>query len=105
MIRAKWGRIVNITSVFGAVSKEYRAAYSSSKFGLDGMTVSLENSEDVNTLGVTYASGAISVAVEADDATAETWEATMAYDLGGGATFNLGTNQAETTFAGVGFSF
>jgi hypothetical protein len=71
----------------------------------DGMTVSLENSEDVNTLGVSYASGAISVAVEADDATAETWEATMAYDLGGGATFNLGTNQADTTFAGVGFSF
>jgi hypothetical protein len=71
----------------------------------DGMTVSLENSEDVNTLGVSYASGAISVAVEADDATAESWEATMAYDLGGGATFNLGTNEAETTFAGVGFSF
>ena len=71
----------------------------------DGMSVSLENSEDVNTLGVSYSSGAISVAVEADDATAETWEATMAYDLGGGATFNLGTNQAETTFAGVGFSF
>jgi len=71
----------------------------------DGMTISLENSEDVNTLGVTYSSGAISVAVEADDATAETWEATMAYDLGGGATFNLGTNQADTTFAGVGFSF
>jgi hypothetical protein len=23
----------------------------------------------------------------------------MAYDLGGGATFNLGTNQDETTFA------
>jgi outer membrane protein OmpU len=71
----------------------------------DGMTVSLENSEDVNTLGVAYASGAISVAVEADDATVESWEATMAYDLGGGATFNLGTNQADTTFAGVGFSF
>jgi hypothetical protein len=71
----------------------------------DGMTVSLENSEDVNTLGVKYASGAISVAVEADDATAETWEATMAYDLGSGATFNLGTDETETTFAGVGFSF
>ena len=41
MEKIKWGRIVNITSVFGAVSKEYRAAYSSSKFGLDGMTVSL----------------------------------------------------------------
>ena len=71
----------------------------------DGMTVSLENSEDVNTVTVAYSSGAISVGVEADDAASETWEATMAYDLGGGATFNLGTNQAETTFAGVGFSF
>ena len=71
----------------------------------DGMSVSLENSEDVNTLGVSYSSGAISVAVEADDATDESWEATMAYDLGGGATFNVGTNDDETTFAGVGFSF
>ena len=71
----------------------------------DGMTVSLENSEDVNELSVSYSSGAISVGVTADDATTESWEATMAYDLGGGATFNLGTNQDETTFAGVGFSF
>ena len=71
----------------------------------DGMSVSLENSEDVNTLSVSYASGAVSVAVEADDADDESWEATMAYDLGGGATFNLGTNDDETTFAGVGFSF
>ena len=71
----------------------------------DGMTVSLENSEDVNELSVAYSSGAISVGVSADDAATESWEATMAYDLGGGATFNLGTNDDETTFAGVGFSF
>lgn len=71
----------------------------------DGMTVSLENSEDVNELSVAYTSGAISVGISADDAATESWEATMAYDLGGGATFNLGTNQDETTFAGVGFSF
>ena len=71
----------------------------------DGMTVSLENSEDVNELSVAYTSGAISVGLSADDAATESWEATMAYDLGGGATFNLGTNQDETTFAGVGFSF
>jgi outer membrane protein OmpU len=71
----------------------------------DGMTVSLENSEDVNEVSVSYSSGAISVGVTADDAATESWEATMAYDLGGGATFNLGTNQDETTFAGVGFSF
>ena len=71
----------------------------------DGMTVSLENSEDVNELSVAYTSGAISGGISADDAATESWEATMAYDLGGGATFNLGTNQDETTFAGVGFSF
>jgi 3-oxoacyl-[acyl-carrier protein] reductase len=36
-----WGRIVNITSIFGVVSKEFRAPYSASKFGLDGMTAAL----------------------------------------------------------------
>ena len=41
MEKNKWGRIVNLTSIFGSISKEYRAAYSSSKFGLDGMTLAL----------------------------------------------------------------
>ena len=71
----------------------------------DGMTISVEESEGVVESSVAYSSGAISVGVTADDAATESWEATMAYDLGGGATFNLGTNQDETTFAGVGFSF
>lgn len=71
----------------------------------DGMTVSVEESEGVVEASVAYSSGAISVGVTANDATVEEWEATMAYDLGGGATFNLGTNQDDTTFAGVGFSF
>jgi NAD(P)-dependent dehydrogenase (short-subunit alcohol dehydrogenase family) len=41
MTLQKWGRIVNITSIFSIVSKEHRAAYSASKFGMDGMTVAL----------------------------------------------------------------
>lgn len=41
MTRKGWGRIVNVTSVFGVVSKERRAAYSASKFALDGMTAAL----------------------------------------------------------------
>ncbi|MEO8034085.1 MAG: SDR family oxidoreductase [Acidobacteriota bacterium] len=41
MRRRGWGRIVNITSIFGVVSKEYRAPYSASKFALDGMTAAL----------------------------------------------------------------
>ena len=71
----------------------------------DGMKVSVEESEGVVEASVAYSSGAISVVVTVDDAATESWEATMAYDVGGGATFNLGTNQDETTFAGVGFSF
>jgi len=41
MKKNNWGRIVNITSIFSNISKEYRASYSSSKFGLDGMTAAL----------------------------------------------------------------
>ncbi len=50
MIKNKWGRIVNITSIFGNITKEYRASYSSSKFGLDGMTAAL--SAEVAEFGV-----------------------------------------------------
>ena len=37
----KWGRIVNISSIFGKISKELRAPYSASKFALDGLTIAL----------------------------------------------------------------
>ncbi len=36
-----WGRIVNVGSIFGMISKENRASYSASKFALDGMTAAL----------------------------------------------------------------
>jgi 3-oxoacyl-[acyl-carrier protein] reductase len=35
------GKIVNITSIFSHVSKEFRSLYSTTKFGLDGLTKSL----------------------------------------------------------------
>ncbi len=41
MLEANWGRIVNISSIWGIISKEYRASYSASKFALDGLTVSI----------------------------------------------------------------
>jgi NAD(P)-dependent dehydrogenase (short-subunit alcohol dehydrogenase family) len=50
MKACQWGRIVNITSIFGNISKEYRASYSSSKFGLDGMTAAL--SAEVSEFGI-----------------------------------------------------
>lgn len=36
-----WGRIVNLSSIWGKVGKEYRASYSASKFALDGLTLAL----------------------------------------------------------------
>lgn len=41
MRRRGWGRIINITSIFGVISKEFRAPYSASKFALDGLTAAL----------------------------------------------------------------
>lgn len=48
MVRRRWGRIVNISSVWGKISKKHRASYSASKFALDGMTLALaaEHSSD-----------------------------------------------------------
>lgn len=41
-MRAKgWGRIVNISSIWGKTGRAGRAAYAATKFGLDGMTASL----------------------------------------------------------------
>ncbi len=37
----KWGRIVNISSIWGKISKEQRASYSASKFAIDGLTAAL----------------------------------------------------------------
>ena len=39
MKRKGWGRVVNISSIFGMRSKSFRASYSASKFALDGLTV------------------------------------------------------------------
>lgn len=39
MKRRKYGRIINISSIWGTISKEQRASYSSSKFGLRGLTM------------------------------------------------------------------
>lgn len=48
MKQKQWGRIVNISSIWGKISMAHRASYSASKFALDGMTVALaaEHSED-----------------------------------------------------------
>ena len=41
MIENRYGRIINMTSIFSKVSKEKRASYSASKFALDGLTKSI----------------------------------------------------------------
>jgi len=43
MIQNNFGRIVNIASIFGVISKEKRAVYSATKFGIHGLTVGCSN--------------------------------------------------------------
>jgi NAD(P)-dependent dehydrogenase (short-subunit alcohol dehydrogenase family) len=43
MISNKFGRIVNIASIFGVISKEKRTIYSATKFGIHGLTVGSSN--------------------------------------------------------------
>jgi len=43
MIQTGWGRIVSVSSVWGKLSKQGRASYSSSKFAIDGLTLSMAN--------------------------------------------------------------
>jgi NAD(P)-dependent dehydrogenase (short-subunit alcohol dehydrogenase family) len=45
-----WGRIVNISSLWGVTAKEHRSAYGASKFAIDGMTASL--AADVAEFGI-----------------------------------------------------
>ena len=40
MIKRRVGKIINVSSIFGSVSKSQRSSYSSSKFGLIGLTKS-----------------------------------------------------------------
>ena len=43
MKRNRYGRIVNISSIFGVISSAKRSIYSTSKFGLRGLTVAVSN--------------------------------------------------------------
>ena len=43
MKRNRYGRIANISSIFGVISKAKRSIYSISKFGLRGLTVAVSN--------------------------------------------------------------
>jgi 3-oxoacyl-[acyl-carrier protein] reductase len=45
-----YGRIINISSIFGVVSREKRSIYTTSKFGLSGLTVA--SSIDLSQYGV-----------------------------------------------------
>lgn len=48
MVRKGWGRIVNISSIWGKISMAHRASYSASKFALDGITLALAAEHSVD---------------------------------------------------------
>tara|TARA_Y100000589_G_scaffold315807_1_gene339746 strand:+ start:397 stop:1206 length:810 start_codon:yes stop_codon:yes gene_type:complete len=88
---------ISVTSDDGASSAEL-------SYSAGALSTTIEADDDSNwDVSIGYAAGAASIgfATDNDDA----WEATVGYDLGGGASFNAGVNEAETSYAAVGFSF
>ena len=51
MMKARWGRIISVTSVVGAIGNPGQANYAASKAGLTGMTKAL--AQEVASRGVT----------------------------------------------------
>ncbi len=41
MLEKGWGRIVNISSIWGTIAKAHRGSYAASKFAVDGLTAAL----------------------------------------------------------------
>lgn len=41
MKKKRWGRIINISSIWGKIGREHRGSYAASKFAIDGLTVAL----------------------------------------------------------------
>jgi hypothetical protein len=95
-------------------------------YDMGDMNIAVTSDDGTSSAEITYTTGALSTTIEADDdsnwdvslayaagaasvgfATDESdaWEATVGYDLGGGASFNAGVNEAETSYAAIGFSF
>ena len=67
-----WGRIINISSIWGKIGKEFRASYSASKFALDGITVTIaaEHSQHgilVNSISPGYTDTELTRRVLGDD--------------------------------------
>jgi 3-oxoacyl-[acyl-carrier protein] reductase len=71
MMRQRWGRIINITSIFGQIGQVGQANYSASKAGLIGLTMALarevgSRSITVNAVAPGYIETAMTASVTAE---------------------------------------
>jgi 3-oxoacyl-[acyl-carrier protein] reductase len=71
MVRQRWGRVVNITSVFGQTGQAGQANYAASKAGLIGFTMAMarevaSRSITVNAVAPGYIETAMTVGLSAD---------------------------------------
>jgi len=123
---ASLGYSVGALGVSAAMTDEGNASSFTVSYDMGDMGISVTSDDGTTSAELTYTAGALSTTIETDDDSNwdvsvgyaagaasvgfatdndDAWEATVGYDLGGGASFSAGVNEAETSYATIGFSF
>ena len=123
---ASLGYSVGAAGIAAAMTDDGDVSSVTVSYDMGDMGLSVTSDDGTTSAAVTYSAGALTATIEADDADTwdvslgytagaasvgfstdenEAWETTISYDLGGGASINAGANEAETSYATIGFSF
>jgi len=123
---ASLGYSVGAAGISAAMTDDGDVSSVTVSYDMGDMGLAVTSDDGTTSAEVSYTAGALTATIEADDADAwdvslgytagaatvgfstdenEAWETTISYDLGGGASINAGANEAETSYATIGFSF
>ena len=122
---ASLGYSVGAAGIAAAMTDDGDVSSVTVSYDMGDMGLSVTSDDGTTSAEITY-TGALTASIEADDADTwdvslgytagaatvgfstdenEAWETTISYDLGGGASISAGANEAETSYATIGFSF
>lgn len=123
---ASLGYSVGAAGISAAMTDDGDVSSVTVSYDMGDMGISVTSDDGTTSASVSYSAGALTATIDADDADTwdvslgytagaasvgfstdenEAWETTISYDLGGGASISAGANEAETSYATIGFLF